>query len=153
MSERWDKHFLRMAAVCAAMSKDPDKQVGAILVDEENSLVGGGFNGFPRGIHDLPWRLSDKTHKLPLMVHAERNALLTAARRGTVVRGCTLYVVCIDEGSIWGGVCIPCAMEMIQAGITQVVTPPTRDTSRWALENRQAVILLHEASVTYRECR
>ncbi len=57
-------------------------QVGACIVDQNQVILGIGYNGFPRGCSDveLPW--SKKAHrgllgtKYPYVVHAEANALL-----------------------------------------------------------------------------
>ncbi|MEK7625362.1 MAG: cytidine deaminase, partial [Patescibacteria group bacterium] len=53
----WDECFMRMAHVIADRSKDPSTQAGSCIADEDNIVVGLGYNGFPRGIKDgvLPW--------------------------------------------------------------------------------------------------
>jgi len=47
--------------------------------------------------------------------HAERNCLINASREGHSVKGCTLFVSCK------GIPCAPCAVEIINAGITSVI--------------------------------
>mmetsp|Transcript_753 Transcript_753/g.2106 ORF Transcript_753/g.2106 Transcript_753/m.2106 type:complete len:522 (-) Transcript_753:480-2045(-) len=53
----WDDYFMAVASLSAQRSKDPHSQVGACIVDEDNRIVGIGYNGFPRGCPDdcLPW--------------------------------------------------------------------------------------------------
>jgi dCMP deaminase len=50
--------------------------------------------------------------------HAERNAICNAARCGTALDGCTLYVEIMP--------CMDCARAIVQAGIREVVVSATR---------------------------
>ena len=40
---------MQIARLIAMRSKDPNTQAGAVIVDENNVIVGLGYNGFPRG--------------------------------------------------------------------------------------------------------
>lgn len=154
MSERWDRHFLGMALHHARMSKDPNTKVGSVIVGPDREILSAGFNGFPRGIADTPERLNDRELKLKLVVHAEMNALLAAARTGMRLKGCTLYLAATDDtGAVWGGPpCCRCSVEMIQVGIGEVVSFPIKTApSRWAEDLKLAKDLLTEAGVRYRE--
>lgn len=53
----WEEYFMSVAFLSAQRSKDPSSQVGACIVDEENKIVGIGYNGMPTGCSDdeLPW--------------------------------------------------------------------------------------------------
>lgn len=154
MTQRWDSHFLRMAYEVARMSKDPSTKVGAIIVGPDREMRSSGFNGFPRGIADTEDRLGDRETKLGLVVHAEQNAILNAARIGTPTKGCTMYLLATDHtGGLWGGPpCTRCVIEVIQAGITEVVALPFKTApSRWKDSIEQARKLLLEADVAFRE--
>lgn len=154
MSDRWDRYFLDLALRSAAMSRDPNTQVGAVLVGPGREVRGTGFNGFPRGIADTPARLGDRSLKLRMMVHAERNAILNCARVGISTKGCTLYLAATDStGATWGGCpCTACTIEIVQAGISAVVSPPFKaGPSHWREDTDFAGILLAEAGVVYRE--
>ncbi len=154
MSDRWDRHFLRLAFVHAQMSKDPSTKVGAIVVGPDRGIISAGFNGFPRGIADAPDRLNDRDTKMRLVIHGEMNAILAAAKSGSAVGGCSLYVAATDaSGSIWGGPpCIRCTVEAIQAGIIEFVSWPARSApSRWAESLREARAVIEEAGLLYRE--
>jgi dCMP deaminase len=156
MSERWDNHFLQSAFDEARMSKDPSTRVGAVIVGPDREKRATGFNGFPRGVLDTPERLNDREMKLRLTVHAEMNAVLNAARAGTSVKGCALYFVATDNSNaIWGGApCTRCSVELIQAGIVEVVSIPFKNTpSRWADDVAFAETVLEEAGVVYREVK
>lgn len=45
------------AFLAAKRSKDPCSQVGACIVNDDNVIVGIGYNGMPKGCHDnnFPW--------------------------------------------------------------------------------------------------
>lgn len=110
----WHQMFMAVAKVVALRSKDPSTQVGAVVVNADNHIVGTGYNGFPRGCSDLvyPWgRLGqvNKT-KYPYVVHAELNAILNCG--GHSLKGCSIYTVLFP--------CNECAKAIIQAGITTV---------------------------------
>lgn len=154
MSERWDRHFLGMALYHSRLSKDPSTRVGSVIIGPDREILSGGFNGFPRGIADTQERLQDRDTKLKLVVHAEMNALLAAARTGMRLKGCTLYLACTDDsGMIWGGPpCTRCTVEIIQVGISEVVSHPIKTTpSRWHADLETAMQLLKEAGIKYRE--
>lgn len=155
MNNRWDEYFLGLCLANAKMSKDPNTQVGSVVVGPDNELRASGFNGFPRGIDDAQYRLKDRETKNRLMVHAERNCICSAARVGVSLKGCTLYLACTDEtGEIWGGPpCTPCTIEIIQAGITNIVSRPMKQVSKWREDLEFARNLLREANIDYREVR
>jgi len=118
MSPKWDRRYLELAAHISSWSKDPNKQVGAVITD--NQYVRGiGFNGLPRGVTDDEKILRDKNVKLPLIIHAELNAIFAA--RGL---GDTIYV--------WP--CMPCTQCMgaiIQTNtIKRIVTSATTKNTR-----------------------
>ncbi|XP_013403944.1 deoxycytidylate deaminase-like [Lingula anatina] len=54
----WSEYFMAIAFLSAQRSKDPNSQVGACIVNQENKIVGIGYNGMPNGCNDdfLPWR-------------------------------------------------------------------------------------------------
>ncbi|MBE6123430.1 MAG: dCMP deaminase family protein, partial [Erysipelotrichaceae bacterium] len=89
----WDEYFMGLAHLSAKRSKDPNTQVGAAIIDENNRVVSVGYNGFPRGCSDdeFPWQREGTMleSKYAYVVHAELNAILNSPRP---VRGCTLYV-------------------------------------------------------------
>ena len=109
----WDTRYLQMAELVASWSKDPNAQVGAVIV-RNNRVVATGFNGLPSDVLDTEERLEDQDLKLVMTVHAEENALIVAGRDA---EGATIYV----HGK---PVCCRCAGSIIQAGITRVVAMP-----------------------------
>jgi dCMP deaminase len=151
---RWDLYFLDLCIATAKMSRDPSTKVGAIIVGPDRELRSSGFNGFSRGIADTQERLNDRDTKLKLVVHGEMNAVLAAARVGIPLKGCTLYLAATDvSGAIWGGPpCSQCTKDVIQAGITEVVSFPKKSVpSKWHDDLMLAESLLQEAGIKYRE--
>lgn len=151
--DRWHRHFLEMARLNSTMSKDPSTRVGSVVVNADRLILGTGFNGFPRGIAD-DHRLDDRDVKLNLVVHAEMNALIAAARVGVSVKGATLYTACTDrDGTTWGGPpCTRCAVHVIQAGIRRIIAYPGKSApSRWAADIEAARGILFEAGVIIAE--
>lgn len=139
MSGKWDTRFLTLAEHVAQWSKDPSTKTGAVIVDSNNRIISIGYNGFPRGVKDLPERLENRETKYKIIVHAEQNAVLFA--NGPLV-GCRIY--------IWPFLpCARCAAIVIQAGISEVVAPPS-DNPRWNDDFDLASILFSEAGVKVR---
>ena len=109
----WDEYFMGVALLAAKRSKDPNTQVGACIVDQNNVILTTGYNGFPKGCSDdeFPWNREGEITKYPFVVHAELNAILNAS--GKSLRGSRLYVALFP--------CNECAKAIIQAGISEVV--------------------------------
>jgi dCMP deaminase len=114
----WDQYYLDICKVVAERSKDPNTQIGCVIVGPNHEIRSTGYNSFPRGIRDdVPERLVRPTKYL-WIEHAERNAICNAARVGTVTEACTIYVEIMP--------CMDCARAVVQAGITQVVVSNER---------------------------
>jgi dCMP deaminase len=104
-----------IALLSAKRSKDPVTQVGACIVDENNKIVGIGYNGFPIGCSDdeLPWgKESQNTNdtKYPYVVHAEANAILNSTKD---LHGSRIYVALFP--------CNECTKLIIQSGIREII--------------------------------
>ena len=114
----WDDYFMGVSFLSAQRSKDPDIQLGACIVDEDNRIVGIGYNGFPRGCSDdcLPWASTDEKGrelhtKHPFMCPAEMNAILN--KSSADVKGTRMYVAGIPDNVS--------AKTIIQAGVSEIV--------------------------------
>ena len=141
MLDKWDKRFFELAQVVATWSKDPDCQVGAVLVSPDRRSYSQGYNGFAIGVADCD-KLHDKDEKNKLMLHAEVYAILNARRDLT---GWSIYTTKAP--------CMACASVIIQAGLTTLVCPFPEATSRWQVENLEALTLLKNAKVSSRFIR
>jgi len=111
---KWFKRYLRLAAEVATWSKDPNTQVGAVVVGSKGQILSQGYNGFPRGINDTSRRLNDRETKLSLVVHAEMNAIFNATYSGVSLDGSTIFIHGLPA-------CSECAKGIIQVGIKKVV--------------------------------
>ena len=96
-------------------SKDPNTQVGACIVGDDNKILSMGYNGFPHGCSDeeFPWeREGDMLEtKYAFVTHSELNAILNY--RGGSLAGSKLYVSLFP--------CNECAKAIIQSGIKTVI--------------------------------
>ena len=74
----WDEYFMGVAILASKRSKDPNTQVGACIVDNNNIILSTGYNGFPFGCSDddYPWCRDGEDTKYSYVVHAELNAIL-----------------------------------------------------------------------------
>ena len=108
----WDEYFMGIAMLAAKRSKDPNTQVGACIVSQDNIIISTGYNGMPKGCSDdeYPWERDGEQTKYPYVVHAELNAVLNA--NGRDLRGSKLYVALFP--------CNECAKAIIQSGIKEL---------------------------------
>lgn len=145
-------NYLELCLAVARESNDPSTKVGAVII-KDNEIKATGCNSL--GIFETPERLNDRDLKIKLVVHAEMNAILAAAKRGVSTNGCTLYMLAVDvkTSTIWGGPpCTRCVVELIQAGISQVKVPiPKNIPERWQVDLKLSKSLLLEAGVIYNE--
>ena len=111
----WDEYFMGVAALAGMRSKDPNTQVGACIVSDDNKILSMGYNGFPCGCSDeeFPWEREGGMleTKYAFVTHSELNAILNY--RGGSLEGTKLYVSLFP--------CNECAKAIIQAGIKTVV--------------------------------
>lgn len=135
--DQWDRFFFRFALEVATCSKDPDRQVGAVLVPGDRRQLSMGYNGFPEGIPDLPSHLADKAFKLANMVHAEENCLHQSPFNPS---GCTMYVTRFP--------CHHCAERIQGSGVSRVVAPPPElGHPRWGESWARALDIFKRGSV------
>ena len=109
----WDEYFMGIAMLAARRSKDPNTQVGACIVSQDNIIISTGYNGMPKGCSDdeFPWEREGEVTKYPYVVYAELNAILNA--NGRDLRGSRLYVALFP--------CNECAKAIIQSGVKEVL--------------------------------
>jgi len=130
---------MRMAHEVASWSKDPSTKVGCVLV-KDRKIISMEYNGFPRLIEDDLNRLIDREVKYEMTVHAEQNAVITAALHGISTAGSTAYVTFSP--------CSRCAAVLINAGISTVVVSAADEIpSRWLKNFQLAAELLNEAGI------
>ena len=149
----WDEYFIGVALLAAKRSKDPNTQVGACIVDENNIILSTGYNGLPIGCSDdeYSWAREGEDTKYQYVVHAELNTILNAT--GKSLRGARLYVSLFP--------CNECAKAIIQSGIKEIIylsdkyanTQSTRTSRRMlasaGVETRQLKPSIKELTISY----
>lgn len=138
----WDEYFCSLIAVVAKKSKDPTTKHGCVIVGPEHEIRSTGYNGMPRGVDDnIPAR-SERPEKYLWFEHAERNAIYNAARNGTPLSGCVLYIT--------GWPCVDCTRALIQVGIKGVIIHDLNIEStkeRWGDSIKRSKVMLEETGV------
>lgn len=142
--ESWDEYFYNVCRQVARHSKCFSRRIGSVLVYDKAIIstgYNGPPRGVPKC--DLRWKLDDAFSKkysekigeqsvegrCPRHVigfksgegleicpagHAERNALINAARKGIATKGSFLYMTC-------GIPCSSCLVEIINAGVEEII--------------------------------
>ena len=120
----WDTYYMGIAFAVREKANCTGNRVGAIIV-KNNRVISTGYNGVPEGMANCLdggcLRCSNPNgqfksgtgYDLCICVHAEQNALLSAARFGIAVEGATLYTTMQP--------CFGCAKELVQAHVKNVV--------------------------------
>lgn len=124
MPERPEKidYYLGQAIAIAARAECTGQRVGAVIVGEGNRILSTGYNGTPDDVPNCkpggvchrcndssPFGGTGNGYDKCICVHAEMNAIATAARYGIALDGATAYVTHQP--------CLTCSKELIQAGI------------------------------------
>ena len=136
MKNKWIKRFLGLAAEVATWSKDPSTQAGAVIVPPDQIGISYGYNGYPRGVEDVPDE--EKEVRYLKTVHAEMNAILNA--KGDLKGH---FMFCTHPP------CPECAKAIIQVGI-KVVFYPAADVNflaRWNCSTSNT--MFRQAGVEY----
>jgi dCMP deaminase len=127
----WQRHdfYMRIALVVESGAKCMGSHVGAVIVRDDR-VLGSGYNGTPAGYpncteaergcrrcalraEDPNAGLSGKLYDICLCVHAEQNAMATAARFGVAIDGGILYTTLQP--------CFNCLKELMQVRLRGVV--------------------------------
>ena len=143
MERRRDKtnYYLDIAESVLTRGTCLRRKYGAIIV-RDDEIISTGYVGAPRGRKnccDLGYCMRSKLgiprgerYEICRSVHAEANAIISAARRETL--GATLYMACVepDTGALIPGStsCSMCRRLIINAGIERVVIRDTRTEYR-----------------------
>jgi dCMP deaminase len=119
-----DQYYMNLAVAASARANCSSRKVGAVLVANDR-VVSTGYNGTPSGFTNCEdggcWRCKEakerniqgEKYDLCICVHAEQNALLTAARHGIRTADATIYTTLAP--------CFSCLKEALQAGVVRIV--------------------------------
>ena len=132
-----------VALLSAKRSKDPNTQVGACIVNNQQKIVGTGYNGLPNGCSDdeFPWSKTGAflETKYPFVCHAELNAILNNI--GMSLKGCKIYTALFP--------CNECTKAIIQSGISEVVYLSDKYENTDAA--KASKMMLHKSGVQIRK--
>jgi dCMP deaminase len=117
-----DEYFMEIAIAVRKRANCKGSRVGAIVVNDSR-IVSTGYNGTPDNMQNCLeggcYRCANRDkypsgtgYDLCICVHAEQNALLSAARLGIAVEGSSVYCTMRP--------CFGCTKEMLQAKIASV---------------------------------
>jgi dCMP deaminase len=139
----WDRRFMDLARHVGEWSKDRSRRVGCVVVGTHNEVRAMGFNGFPRGVDDENEARHERPTKYLWTEHAERNTIYNAARAGTSLESCRMYIPWFP--------CMDCARAIVQVGIKELVAiKPDMTDDQWGAEFRAALELFAETGVRIR---
>ncbi len=140
----WDEYFMGIAKLTAGRSKDPNTQVGACIVSNDNRVLSTGYNGAPNGFHDddFPWKREGNPLETKYMYvcHAEENAIDNFRGYKKEFDNARIYVDLFP--------CNECAKKIIQSGIKEVIY--LSDKYADSDSNKAAKLLFDTCGVKYR---
>ena len=145
--DKWNRRYLDLCDHVSKWSEDRDFQVGAVIVGDGNVIVSLGYNGLARGVGSDDDARFDRPsgEKFFWMEHAERNAIYNAARTGSSLSKCTIYINRFP--------CADCARAIIQSGIKTICSPP-KPVNDGALDHSFDVseVMIAEAGIKFHAC-
>lgn len=138
----WHQYFMEMAFLAATRSTCLRRQVGALIV-LDNQIVSTGYNGAPKHVRHcsetgcLRKKLnvpSGERHELCRGIHAEQNAVIQAAVNGTGIKDAILY--CTNQP------CVICSKILINAEIKTIfIAEPYEDKLAQELLSEAGVLM------------
>ncbi len=118
----WDEYFIEIAKLVSTRSNCVSRKVGAVIT-VDNQIISTGYNGAPKGLHhcvDAGGCLrklnnieSGTRQEICRAVHAEQNAIISAAVKGVSIKGGTIYLNTYP--------CSICTRMLINAEIKKIV--------------------------------
>lgn len=109
---RYIELFMKSVEASAEMSYSRRTKVGAIIV-KDNRIIVNAWNGTPSGFdNNCEDIINDELVTKNIVIHAEANALMFAAKNGICTNNSDLYISLSP--------CVNCALLIIQAGIKNV---------------------------------
>jgi len=129
-----------MAKLVASWSKDPNRQVGSVIVDEDRRVISVGFNGQSIGCDDSDESRYIKPKKYLYFVHSEINSICACAKSGIATKNTILYCTLHP--------CSGCCKAIIQSGIKKVICPtPDIEDKNWGEEFKASIEMFKESGV------
>lgn len=128
---KWDRYFINVAKVIASRATCIRRRYGAVIVLNK-TIISTGYCGSARGIpncsdhgeckrEELKAKPGER-YELCVSVHAEQNAIITAAPERMI--GATIYIAGIDKDNNFVDTepCLICRRFIINAQISIIVS-------------------------------
>lgn len=106
----WTDYFMATAILASYRSKVANNQMGACIINDENKIVGIGYNGLPINCNYDDFSYSTASDRDLYFCHAEMNAVTN--KNCESVKNCIMYVMQFP--------CSECAKILIQTGIKKI---------------------------------
>lgn len=144
---KWDQYFLGFIDQVRSRSKDPNTQVGCVIVNEFNNIIMTGYNSLPAGLNDYVPERYERPEKYFWMAHSEENAICAAAKAGIALHGSRIFLN--------GVPCSTCARMVIGSGIKEIVYNATEwvkwDSPKYdKTDEKRSRQMFFEAHITIR---
>lgn len=141
----FEEYAIYYSKIMSMRSKDPDTQVGAVIVDNAGRIISSGYNGMISGCSDVdfPWNKKSENlydTKYPYVIPAESNAIYQAQKRSIDLNNTSIYTMFFPYRS--------CANAIVQAGIKHVYY--THDKYNNTLESIDSKLIFDSAGVEYK---
>lgn len=116
----FNEYYMLVALAVRERANCKGRSVGAIIV-KDNRIIGTGYNGTPEGMINCEsggclrcekYRKKSQNYDKCICVHAEQNALITAARFGHGIQNSIVYTTLQP--------CFTCTKEFLQAKVKTV---------------------------------
>ena len=118
-----DEYYMNMAFAARKRAKCKGRRVGAVIAKQDR-IISTGFNGTPQGMTNCldggcvrcnnPEKFQPGVgYDLCICVHAEQNAVLSAARFGIAIEESTVYTTLRP--------CFNCSKAMLQGKVAEIV--------------------------------
>lgn len=138
--EKAIKYFKMAKNMAELFSKDPNTQVGCVLLGKESlHVLSVGYNGHVRQLKETPERWQ-RPLKYNYVVHSEANALYNACRSGVSTMGAVAVVTMFP--------CSECTKGLIQAGISKIITVrPDYTNQVWGERFKISMEMIEETGI------
>ena len=116
------EYICAIADVVRSKSDCEKRKVGAVFINADYEILATGYNAPPKGFPHCDmtsfWRGTERVREgtcgnpCSRTIHAEQNAIVQAAKRGTALRGSILYCTYTP--------CVTCARLLVNIGVMEV---------------------------------
>jgi len=133
---------IELADEIALRSQDKSRRAGCYIKDANGDLVVIGYNRLSKGIDVDDNRNHERPIKYKLFIHAELNAITTAAKLGIKLHETTMYLNWFP--------CSNCALAIVNSGISELhcdKQPDWNSDDRWIEDQLIALDILIKGDV------